>query len=167
VLALPCPGDDMSRFVGMAAMLALVALGLPCAALRAAPAEAAMELRTLTKSWDEAYLARDAAALGRLLADEYTLTDASGAVINRTAYLMSLIKSPDISRATSFASEDVEVHVYGDAAVVTGSSPVKGRARGRSQAFSDRYRFIDVWVKQQGSWKAVATQATRVAAERP
>jgi ketosteroid isomerase-like protein len=78
-----------------------------------------------------------------------------------------VVKSPDFSRVDSYASEGLEVRVYGEAAVVTGLSPVKGRARGRAQAFSGRYRFTDVWVKHQDRWEAVATQSTSVPAARP
>jgi len=120
------------------------------------------EIRQLLHAWDEAYRTRDVQGLGRILAEDFTLTDASGSLLNRAQYLMSVVKSPDFSRIRSFASEDVTIQVAGDVAMVTGRSPVKGRSPGKGQAFAGNYRFTDRWEKQQGEWKAVATHATRI-----
>lgn len=120
-------------------------------------------IRAQLRAWDQAYEGRDASALGRILTDDFTLTDASGAVLTKAQYLMSIVKAPDFSRVTSWASEDVSVQVNGDKAVVTGRSAVKGRARGKGQALAATYLFTDEWVRQDGVWKARQTRA-RVAA---
>jgi ketosteroid isomerase-like protein len=124
-------------------------------------------LRSLLATWDDAYQRRDTVALQALLADDYVLTDAGGAVLDRAQYLSSVVKSPDFAKVESWTSEAVLVRVYGEAAVVTGVSAVKGRPRGRAQAFGSRYRFTDVWVRRGGTWKAVATQSTAAPAARP
>jgi uncharacterized protein (TIGR02246 family) len=126
---------------------------------------AEQEVRALVREWDEAFQRRDPAALNRILADDFVMTDASGAVLNKMQYLSSVVKAPDISHIPqpSPVSDDVTVRVYGDAAVVTGHSTVKGRSRGRGQFLSGQYRFTDVWVKRQGQWQAVATQGTSIA----
>ena len=153
----------------MKTLLALVTcllLGAPLAMAQArggAQASSEADIKALLREWDRAYEARDSQALNRILADDFTLTDASGAVLTRGEYLMSIVKAPDFSRVTSWASEDVTVQVTGDKAVVTGRSPVKGRARGKGQAFAGNYLFTDEWVRQDGVWKARQTRA-RVAA---
>ena len=114
--------------------------------------------------WDEASMGRDTAALARILSDDFVYTNASGAVLGKQEYLMSLIKAPDMTQQ-SFTSEDLSIRVYGDAAVVTGRSSWKGRSRGKGQFINAQYRFTDVWVKRQGGWQAVATQATTIAQE--
>ena len=129
----------------------------------ASSGSAAQEVKDLVNQWDEAFMRRDTAALDRILADDFTYTDSSGAVLDRTQYMMSLIKSPDIAIQQSYTSEDVNVRVYGDTAVVTGRSSVKGRSRGKAQFLPGQYRFTDVWVKRQGRWQAVATQGTSIA----
>ena len=123
---------------------------------------AEQELRELSRQWDEASLGRDTATLARILADDFVYTDARGAVLSKSEYLMSFIKAPDMTQQ-SFASEDISIRVYGDVAVVTGRSSWKGRSRGKGQFVDAQYRFTDVWVKRNGSWQAVATQGTAIA----
>lgn len=89
------------------------------------------------------------------------LTDASGAVLNRAEYLMSVVKSPEFSRVESYASEDVTLTITGEKATVNGRSKVKGRSRGRGQAVAGDYRFTDTWMKRDGRWQVVASQARR------
>jgi ketosteroid isomerase-like protein len=123
---------------------------------------AAAAITGLEKAWDEAYMHRDIAAIDGLLADDYVLTDASGAKLTKKEHLMSIVKSPDISREKSWTSENVAVSVSGDSAVVTGESDVKGRPRGRAFVMATRYRFTDTWALRNGRWVAVSTKATRI-----
>jgi len=57
--------------------------------------------------------------------------------------------------------DDLQARVYGDTAVVTGRSTQKGKAYGQDAA--GQYRFTRVYVRQDGKWKAVAFQSTKVA----
>ena len=77
-------------------------------------------------------------------------------------------KAQDIATITSgdlaFESavlDNVKVRVYGDTAVVTGRTTNKGKYKG--QDISGQYQFTDVFVKQGGRWRAVASHATRIA----
>lgn len=150
-------------FIASVFVLAVAPLVAERAAIneQSAVAPAEQEIGQLLRAWDDAYRQRDVQGLGRILADGFTLTDASGAVLTKAEYLMSIVKTPDSARLASYASEDVTIGVDGNTAVVTGRSAVKGRPRGKAQASTGSYRFTDSWVKVQGSWKAVATTATR------
>ena len=55
---------------------------------------------------------------------------------------------------------EMNVRVYGDAAVITGRSTIKANVDG--QPVTGDYRFTDVWVKRD-DWQAVASQVTRIA----
>lgn len=123
---------------------------------------AEQEIRTLLREWDEAFKQRDTARIDRVLASDFVLTDAGGAVLQRSEYLMSVVKSPEFSRIESYLSEDVAVKVAGEKATVTGRSKVKGRPRGRGQAFGGDFRFTDTWVKRNGRWQVAASQSLRV-----
>ena len=57
-------------------------------------------------------------------------------------------------------ADDIKVRVYGDTAVVTSRSTSKGKFNG--QPFSELERSSDVFVKQNGQWKCVLTQLTRI-----
>ena len=58
-------------------------------------------------------------------------------------------------------SEDQDVHVYGDTAVVTGRLALKGKYSGKE--VSGQYRSINGWVNQGGRWRLVANQLTPIA----
>lgn len=118
------------------------------------------DIKAQLRAWDQAYQARDVQALGRILADDFTLTDASGAVLTRSEYLMSVVKRPEFNRPEgSIESYDVTVKIDGNKAVVTGRSPIKGRPRGKAQTVTGNFVFTEEWVRQQGIWKARQSRA--------
>ena len=55
---------------------------------------------------------------------------------------------------------ELQPRIYGTAAVVTGVGEIKGSYGG--QDISGRYRFTDTFIKQNGQWKVVASQATKM-----
>lgn len=66
----------------------------------------------------------------------------------------------------SIQSEDVQVRVHGDTAILVGRANVKGRFDdGRD--ISRPYRYMRVFVKQQGQWRLAATQITAIEAATP
>ncbi len=54
--------------------------------------------------------------------------------------------------------------MYGDVAVVTGLSKIKGKYK--DQNFDDSYRWTRVWVHHDGDWTCVAEQMSRVCCRR-
>lgn len=124
-----------------------------------ASAPAVQALRQIESDVSTAYLKGDTAVLERVWADEYTFTPPNGMVFNKADYL-AMLKS-GVVKYESFDPQNIEVQVYGDAAVVTGLVTVKGKVPGHTINGQDR--FLTVYVKRQGRWQQVATQAARVA----
>ena len=60
----------------------------------------------------------------------------------------------------SIVVSDLTIHVYGKTAVAAGTATLKGSFKG--QDISGTYRYTDVWVKRNGKWQVVASQATKV-----
>ena len=146
--------------VAVAACAALlIAGGMAVRGAQGGPSDEAA-IREALRQWDDAFVRRDTEALGRLLAEDFTLTNAAGQVVDRNQYFMSIVKAPDMLQASG-GSEDVQVRMLSDtAAVVTGRSPVKGRPGGRALVVPGQYRFTDVYVKRDGRWQAVASHST-------
>jgi ketosteroid isomerase-like protein len=142
------------------------ALGLVTIAMCAAPpmwaqissGGAEKELLKVEDDWKESVVKRDAAALRRLYADEYMSTDPEGMVWSKAEDVE--IDTTGISRLTSYKLDDLKVRLYGDVAVVTGRNTSKGTLHGR--AASSQSRFTDVFLKRDGRWQCVATQATAI-----
>jgi ketosteroid isomerase-like protein len=109
------------------------------------------EVRRLDDAWNDAYVRHDRSRLADVLADAFEAVLPSGERISR-AELM--VDPPGRARSVEFSERTVQV--FGDAAV----------SRGRLRlTLADRYidqRFMRVWAKQAGQWRAVAVAVTPV-----
>jgi ketosteroid isomerase-like protein len=116
------------------------------------------ELMALEKAWAEAFVRNDVEAIGRHVAQDWTIITPEGNVLEGSSFL-GLIKSGGLTHEVmDFA--DTSVRVYGDTAVVTARATTKGRFQGHP--FSESERSTDIFVKQGGQWKCVLTQLTRI-----
>jgi ketosteroid isomerase-like protein len=116
------------------------------------------ELVALEKALAQAFIGNDAEAIGRHVAQDWTIITPEGNVLDGPTFL-GLIKSGDLTHEVmDFA--DTSVRVYGDTAVVTAQATSKGRFKGH--LFSELERSTDIFVKQSGQWKCVLTQLTRI-----
>jgi ketosteroid isomerase-like protein len=100
----------------------------------------------------------DTKAYGRIVGDDYVYTN-QDALVRTKAQVMSDYDSGSL-KYESLKFDEIKVHAYGDTAVVTGRSTAKGQDNGKD--FSGQFRYTRVYVKRQGSWQIVATQATRI-----
>lgn len=125
------------------------------------------EIVRMEREFAVATMRNDMAALDRIMADDYTFTDSSGAVRTKTqvftdlAQVLAQANVMSVYKIESINPDELKVHVYGDTAVVTGRTRVK--AYTADQSISDQYRFKRVWVKQQGRWQLVANHSTHIA----
>ncbi|HJT54323.1 MAG TPA: nuclear transport factor 2 family protein [Candidatus Angelobacter sp.] len=116
-------------------------------------------LMKMEREWAKAIVAADAGKIRRILSPEITLTTPEGNVQNREDDLAELVRGD--FKAEVFDAFDMQVKVYGDCAVVTGRTNVKGTYKG--QTVHSQFRWTDTFVKRQGRWRIVASQATPIA----
>jgi hypothetical protein len=109
-----------------------LALSIPCLATAQSVEQ---ELKKLEMQYADAEVKKDVAVIGRLLADDYTLTDPDGIVITKAQTIADLKSGQDA--VSSSAYSDMKVRIYGDT--------------------------TDVWVKRGGSWQCVASHGSKVA----
>lgn len=114
----------------------------------------------LEKAWNHALEEKDANALDMILASNMFSVDIDGSIQNKGEFLAS-IKSPDY-KPSQVVTENTSIQVYGNAAVVVGIFRVKGMEKGKP--YTHRERFTDTWIKINGDWQCVATQATLITA---
>jgi hypothetical protein len=159
----------MQRFI-----LILIA-GIGAAALGSATIDerqglgAEGEIRALEAQLSRAVVAGDRAFFERVLAGDFTHTSHSGKFKTRAEWMAedkseSRRTKPQVGKTVyeAFDVDDLAVRVYGETAVVTGRSTPKGRTA-KGEPMRGQYRFLRVWVKQSGGWRAVAFQGTRIA----
>jgi ketosteroid isomerase-like protein len=117
----------------------------------------------LENAWNHALEAKDAKALDMILSNTFVSIDIDGSISSKSEFLAS-IKSPDYHPSQA-VTEQSSVQVYGDAAVVVGTFRVKGTENGKP--YVHRERFVDTWIKINGTWQCVATTGTLIAAKQP
>jgi ketosteroid isomerase-like protein len=117
----------------------------------------------LEKAWNHALELKDAKALDMVLASTFVSIDIDGSVASKSEFLAS-IKAPDY-KPSQAVTEQSNIQVYGNAAVVVGILRVKGTEKGKP--YVRRERFVDTWIKINGTWQCVATTSTLIAPAPP
>jgi ketosteroid isomerase-like protein len=107
----------------------------------------------LENNWVAALEKSDAATLDSIFADTYVDTDEQSHRSDKQGVLAA-VKSGDL-KIQSIKLSDMHVHVYGDAAVVTGSAAQAGNFKG--QPLTAKIIFTDTFIKRNGKWMAVAS----------
>ena len=116
------------------------------------------EVLGVEKEWVQAHLDMDIEALERIMAQDYTNISPDGRVIGRDEDLASY-KSGE--RKWEYAESDqYQVRVYGNTAVLIGRWRAKGVNNGESFDYSAR--FTSVYVKQDNRWRMAASQSTPI-----
>jgi ketosteroid isomerase-like protein len=150
------PRPARGRAVLIALLLSLVPAA-PAAAQRwrdttdAGPAERA--LFRIEAEWSRAVIARDAAAIRRIVAPQWVYSDESG-LLSREEGIKAFTAGADT--VVESGNEQMRAIVYGNTAVVTGILWMRGR--GPSGPFLNRYRYTDTWLRMNGRWRCIAAQ---------
>lgn len=108
-----------------------------------------------------ATMAKDIAALGALVTDDYLLVNSDATTQDKASYLADFEK-PDF-RIDPFTIEQIAWRGHGDMAVTSGLMTLSWELGGRHE--SRRLRIAHVWVKRDGGWRIAYTQLTRVPGE--
>jgi ketosteroid isomerase-like protein len=120
--------------------------------------ETATEIERLNDEWVEALVARDAATLGRIMADDFSFTHPLEG--DDKQQFISDVLSGNLS-VESMGRENVTVRVYGDAAVLSCRDSAKWTYQGRD--FSGVYKTLHVYSRRGGRWQLVAVQSCHYA----
>lgn len=85
------------------------------------------EVKDLNQLWTESYAKGDSAFLQRYLSDDYLSTYPDGTVLDKEGEIES-VKSGEVSFTE--IPRELNVRVYGEAAVITGRSTLKAKVKG-------------------------------------
>jgi ketosteroid isomerase-like protein len=143
-----------------AIVFVLIAFAVPAVGQQTRKFGAEQELLKLQREWLDAYQKHDAAALERIEADDFTLTEGDGKVTTKAEDIASLRNAKPPQPDDAFEVEDVKVRLYGDTAVLIGRVIIKYRSKG--QMVAEQYRYTDTYLKRGGGWQVVASQLPRI-----
>jgi hypothetical protein len=117
------------------------------------------ELLDIQQQLARAWVERDRAFIERVLAPEWSVTQADGSILTRANVLRSAFETDGL-RVKSMVVDEVAVRLFGTTAVVRGRTAATGTDK--DLAFNVRMRFTDVFLKRDGEWQAVASHASLV-----
>ena len=147
----------MKRFLYFVAVGVLV---VGCSRERqVATADDARQLHGLQQELARAWVAGDRAAIERIIAPEWKTTGPDGSTRDRPAVLRDVFETR-VHKITRLELDDVQVAVFGDAAVVTGRTRAAGEYKGTAAEVV--IRFTDTFIRRDGRWQAVASHASLV-----
>lgn len=145
----------------LATIVAVTTIATAPLAAQVGPDTIAQHLIALEQQWNDAIVRNDSAAAGTFMAAEWTEITSDGSVLTRAEDLDELVGG---YHATSLRLSAIAVHVYGDAAVVSGISEEQSTYRGKDT--SGRFRWLDVWVRRAGRWQCVVSTVARILSTR-
>lgn len=118
-------------------------------------------LKTQAAAWDDAIVHKQRGAIEANMAPEFLHIGEDGTLSDRTAFLDAIL-SEHLSIAP-YAMDGLQVRMFGDAALLTGTTRMRGAWRGKP--FSSHYRFTDTYVRRDGAWRVVHVQITALPRE--
>lgn len=147
------------RFLSI--VLAVSALACAAAARAQTPQgpEAEQQVSQLLRDWVAAENEHDAAALGRILDDQFISTYGGGKPTRKAAFIKSLTKGradPSVSQSLT----DESVVVDGDTAILIGTDTFHKTGGGAPDGLALRYTIT--CVRKNGRWTALAEHIVKM-----
>ena len=137
-------------------MLVIALLCSACGQQQAQPANLEQEIRQELNALGRAVVQRDAVAIDRLVADDYTFTQPD-TIVSGKQELLAGTKSEVFSYEQHEVVE-IKVRGYGITAVSNGRFQVSAKYKGQLE--SHPVQFTAVHVRQGGRWQLVALHST-------
>jgi ketosteroid isomerase-like protein len=116
------------------------------------------EILEAERQWAKAFLELDLVTIEKLIDDDYILIQHDGSLERKAQVLESLASQH--RHWESASSDNHEVRVYGDVAVVIGHW--QSRGHNHDQAFDYEAQYMAVWVKRHDGWRITADQSTPI-----
>lgn len=128
-----------------------------------ARSKAEQDVVTVYQQFNDALVKKDAAALERILADDFSETDTSIGVIKSKEFFLAPYKDGSVSGQGLEAVEakDSKVSIHGGTAVLTARVVLRGRTRD-GQSYNVPALITSVFGKRDGRWRMIASHGSRI-----
>ena len=139
----------------LSSLIPSVAFSLFLVSARADEAADKAELIRVESATVAALVAHDATALTTFLAPDWRIVTADASVMTRDALLKVL--DAGTLKFESYKISDLDVRLYGDAAVVIGHGDSK--LQWKREPIAAKEVFTDVFIRRDGQWQCVSSQS--------
>jgi len=111
-----------------------------------------VDWKALDHKWLDSERTGDLDYLEKFFADSYVLVRADGQSYTKKEWL-GILRGPDRPTLLTLDPEDIQVHVFGNVAILTDHTTIKGHdSKGKSM--DGEYNVFRVVIKQNGIWRA-------------
>jgi ketosteroid isomerase-like protein len=147
-------GDSMTREIHVGT-LALILSFAPFAFSQtksAATPSAGVDWKALDHKWLDSERTGDLDYLEKFFADSYVLVLANGQTYTKKEWL-GILRGPDRPTLLVLDPENIQVHVFGNVAILTDHTTIKGHDR-KGNSMDGEYNVFRVVIKKDGNWLA-------------
>ena len=141
--------------IHLATLVAILALA-PLASAQTKPAtarpSAEEELKKLDHKWLDSERLLDVDYCEKFFADSYVLVFPNGQPYTKKEWL-GILRGPDHPTITKLDPEDIQVHVFGNVAILTDHTTLKGHDS-KGNSMDGEFKVFRVVIKQNGEWRA-------------
>jgi ketosteroid isomerase-like protein len=116
------------------------------------------ELTRLSDAWDKAIVAKNKPAIADNMADDFRQISSNGDVADKQTFVND-VTSAGVT-IDPYTVEDFSVRIYGDVALLSGTTRMTGREDGKE--FKTHYRYTDIYRRINGKWKVCSVQTSRM-----
>jgi ketosteroid isomerase-like protein len=114
------------------------------------------ELTVIEEQLAASWVAGDHRYHERILSDDWCVIDPTGNILTKADVLREAFSGE--RKITKGKVDQINVRDFGEWAIVTGRTQMAGTYQGTKMDVT--LRFTDVFVRQEGEWKCVASQGT-------
>jgi ketosteroid isomerase-like protein len=117
-----------------------------------APAGVEEELKKLDHKWLDSERTGDLDYCQKFFADSYVLVLADGTMYTKAEWL-GILRGPDRPTLEVLDPTNIQVHVFGNVAILTDHTTVKGHGN-KGTRLDGEFNVFRVVIKKNGSWQA-------------
>ncbi len=129
-------------------------------ALAVTPKDAGVEstLKHQADAWDLAIIHKDRKAIEANISARFMQIGSDGNKADKPGFVATLMD--ERLSISPYTVEDFQIRVFGEAALLTGTTDMHGSWSGKP--FTSHYRYTDVYVRENGKWRVVNVQTTPI-----
>ncbi|HXP81559.1 MAG TPA: nuclear transport factor 2 family protein [Verrucomicrobiae bacterium] len=136
----------------LALILSFAPLAFGQAKSAATPAGGGEDWKALDHKWLDSERTGDMDYLEKFFADSYVLVLANGQSYAKKEWL-GILRSADRPTLLLLDPENIQVHVFGNVAILTDHTTIKGHDS-KGNSLDGEFNVFRVVIKQNGSWRA-------------
>ena len=122
------------------------------------PSKVASLLKAQADQWDKAIVAKDVSGIKENIGNNFRHIDGDGNISTRDVFIAELL-SADL-RIDPYTVEDLDIRIYGETALLCGRTRMTGKYK--DKVFRSHYRYVDTYHLEDGHWRVVNFQITRI-----